>query len=261
MQVEPIDYATGIIEGLYTLAIDEAATNVEKEFEALKIDLLQDEVKTELLKRRHEARHEYNETPEFLRIVFFGESQKPIAAKKRLATYLSDRIEKGAMLSPASFITGQIHYETGLSIDEVVERFTSALLAPLYTYFKALAYTKKLEPTKATQPAHPNEKPEHTLRQVALILVYNGETFISADHVASREKLNKFAAKYGHKSDTSGVQLYKKHFKKLTTPTNRTGVANPRKMIKDIEAILHLLTPAGKELAETDLAKLSLLSN
>lgn len=105
------------------------------------------------------------------------------------------------------------------------------------------------------------KKPKLSLRQVALMLVYNGVTFVSADHKESREKLNSFAATYGHESDTSGTQLYKKHFNKLTTPTDRTGVQNKRKMKCDIEAILHLLTTDGKALAKADLKKLELATN
>jgi hypothetical protein len=111
---------------------------------------------------------------------------------------------------------------------------------------------------KEQREPRPQAKPKYSLRQVALMLVYNGESFVSADHKESRERLDAIAAKNGFTSDTSGVQLYKKHFHNLTNPTDRTGAAKPAKMKKDIEGILDQLTPAGRILAEADLQALTL---
>lgn len=91
-----------------------------------------------------------------------------------------------------------------------------------------------------------------TLRQIALLHIYQ-------DKLINRSLANQIAQHYGHKS---GEKLYK-HYIKHTRTSDRTGIEGKQidPVLKDINAIIHLLNERQKQQAESEIktikAKLS----
>ncbi|WP_140468271.1 hypothetical protein [Hymenobacter nivis] len=87
------------------------------------------------------------------------------------------------------------------------------------------------------------------LRQVALLYIYQGKVIPPAPAADA------IAKEYGHKS---GKRLYDKA-RELRNPTDRTGVSAPArpKMIKDITAVIPLLTGIAQQTAKGELKQLT----
>ena len=112
-----------------------------------------------------------------------------------------------------------------------------------------IEYHRRKNPATTTKPNGNNL----THRQIALALIYNGEKL--QDHRTDPDnKAERLVKENGHISPAKLCE----HYNMLQRPTQRTGVPDKKRMIKDINRIMPQLNDKGQELAQTDLNKLNM---
>ncbi|WP_026449919.1 hypothetical protein [Aequorivita capsosiphonis] len=122
-----------------------------------------------------------------------------------------------------------INFLHPFSLEKEMEQI--GLLQKIKIYLEEYLNINKNQQTKT--------KPELTLKQVALLYIYNG------DHI-TRENGNSIAEKFGH---TSGEKLYQNYNKyALSTDRNSSdSKTKDRNLLKDIEKVISYLPKAKQE--------------